>query len=157
MAPDENDYKKLARVMRYEADNLQLVKWWIGGAFATHRDMLSNTGRALSLGKGVITGVSTQQKLMTRISTCYFFEAQGYGVDDVIIYQYNKSTMLLEQNGRASSTQRTRHLNILYFLVLDRIKKNEVHVQYCPTHNILADYFTKPLQGATFQIFTTLS
>ena len=44
-APDEDDYKKLARVMRYlrgtktmpltlEADNLQLVKWWIDGAFA---------------------------------------------------------------------------------------------------------------------------
>ena len=23
-------------------------------------------------------------------------------------------------------------------------------MQYCPTHNMLADYFTKPLQGATF-------
>ena len=70
MAPDEDDYKKLARVMRYlrgtktmrltlEADNLQLIKWWIDGAFATHRDMHSHTGGALSLGKGVITGIST--------------------------------------------------------------------------------------------------
>ena len=70
MAPDEDDYKKLARVMKYfcgtrtvrltlEADNLQLVKWWIDGAFATHRDMWSHTGGALSLGKGVITGIST--------------------------------------------------------------------------------------------------
>ena len=127
MAPDEDDYKKLAQVMRYlrgtktmhltlEADNLQLVKWWIDGAFATHWDMHSHTGGALSLGKAVITGVSTRQKLTTRSSTeaelvavddCmslilwthYFLEAQGYGVDDVIIYQDNKSAMLLEQNG----------------------------------------------------------
>ena len=42
-----------------EADNLQLVKWWIDGAFATHWDMRSHTGGALSLGKGGITGVST--------------------------------------------------------------------------------------------------
>ena len=28
-----------------------------------------------------------------------------------------------------------------------------MHVQYCPTHNMLADYFTKPLQGATFRKF----
>ena len=180
-APDEDDYKKLARVMRYlrgtktmpltlEADNLQLVKWWIDGAFAIHRDMRSHTGGALSLGKGVITGVSTRQKLTTRSSTeaelvavddCmslilwtrYFLEAQGYGVDDAIIYQDNKSAILLEQNGRASSTRRTRHLNIRYFFVSDRIKKNEVHVQYCPSHNMLADYFTKPLQGATFRKF----
>ena len=153
-----------------EADNLQLVKWWIDGAFATHRDMQSNTGGTVSLGKGVITGVSTRQKLTTRSSTeaelvavddCmllilwtrYFLEAQGYGVDDAIIYQDNKSAILLEQNGRASSTRRTRHLNIRYFFVSDRIKKNEVHVQYCPSHNMLADYFTKPLQGATFRKF----
>ena len=180
-APDEDNYKKLARVMRYlrgtktmpltlETDNLQLVKWWIDGAFATHRDMRSHTGGALSLGKGVITGVSTRQKLTTRSSTeaelvavddCmslilwtrYFLEAQGYGVDDAIIYQDNKSAILLEQNGRASSTRRTRHLNIQYFFVSDRIKKNEVHVQYCPSHNMLADYFTKSLQGATFRKF----
>ena len=54
MAPDEDDYKKLAWVMKYlcgtrtmpltlEADNLQLVKWWIDGAFTTHRDMRSHT------------------------------------------------------------------------------------------------------------------
>ena len=85
--------------------------------------------------------------------TRYFLEAQGYGVDDAIIYQDNKSAMLLEQNGRASSTRRTRHLNIRYFFVSDRIKKNEVQVQYCPTNNMLADYFTKPLQGATFRKF----
>ena len=132
--------------------------------------MRSHTGGALSLGKGVITGISTRQKLTTRSSTeaelvaiddcmslilwtCYFLEAQGYGVDDAIIYQDNKSAILLEQNGRASSTRRTRHLNIRYFFVADRIKKDEVYVQYCPTHNMLADYFTKPLQGATFRKF----
>ena len=85
--------------------------------------------------------------------TRYFLEAQGYGVDDAIIYQDNKSAILLEQNGHASSTRRTRHLNIQYFFVSDRIKKNEVHVQYCPSHNMLAAYFTKPLQGATFRKF----
>ena len=76
MTPDEDDYKKLAWVMRYlqgtktmpltlEADNLQLVKWWIDGAFATHQNMCLHTSGALSLGKGMITGISTRQKLMT--------------------------------------------------------------------------------------------
>ena len=74
-------------------------------------------------------------------------------MDDAIIYQDNKSAMLLEQNGRAFSTRQTRHLNIWYFFVSDRIKKNEVQVQYCPTNNMLADYLTKPVQGATFRKF----
>ena len=48
--------------------------------------------------------------------TRYFLEVQGYGVDDVIIYQDNKNAILLEQKGHASSTRQTRHLNIRYFL-----------------------------------------
>ena len=69
-SPDEDDYKKLTCVMRYlhstarlpltlEADNLQVIKWWIDGAFTAHPDMQSHTGGMLSLGKGAIYGAST--------------------------------------------------------------------------------------------------
>ena len=44
--------------------------------------------------------------------TCYFLEAQGYNINDCIVYQDNKSAILLEQNSRASSSKRTRHINI---------------------------------------------
>ena len=132
--PDCDDYKKLGHVMKYirntitltltlEADDLQLIHWWIDGAFATHRDMRSHTGAAMTLGKGVIYGTSTHQKLNTRSSTeaelvavddCmsqvlwtrYFLEAQGYNINDCVIYQDNKSAMLLEQNGCTSSSKR---------------------------------------------------
>ena len=87
--PDEDDYKKLARVMRYlraaarlpltlEVDTLQVIKWWIDGAFATHPGMRSHTGGMLLLGKGAVYGASTRQKLNTRSST----EAELVGVDD---------------------------------------------------------------------------
>jgi hypothetical protein len=33
-------------------------------------------------------------------------------VSDNILYQYNKSAMLLETNGQASSSKRTRHIEI---------------------------------------------
>jgi len=58
--------------------------------------------------------------------------------------------MLLERNGRASSSKRTRHINIRYFFVQDRIAAGEVSVAYCPTKEMVADYFTKPLQGSLF-------
>ena len=35
----------------------------------------------------------------------------------------------------------------------DRIKKGEVEVKYCPTEYMLADFFTKPLQGNVFKVF----
>ena len=124
----------------------------------------------MTLGKGVINGTSTRQKLNTCSSTeaelvavddCmsqvlwtrYFLEAQGYNINDCIIYQDNKSTILLEQNGRASSSKCTRHNNICYYFVTDRINCGEINLKYCPTTEMLGDYFTKPLQGALFNKF----
>ena len=69
---------------------------------------------------------------------------------DNIVYQDNKSSILLETNGRASSSKRTRHLNVRYFFVKDRVDSGEVRIEYCPTEEMIADYFTKPLQGALF-------
>ena len=46
-----------------------------------------------------------------------------------------------------------QHINIRYFFVADRIADGEVKVEYCPTGDMLADFFTKSLQGCTFQTF----
>jgi hypothetical protein len=37
--------------------------------------------------------------------------------------------------------------------VKDRVDKKEVCIQYCPTEQMLADFFTKPLQGSLFKLF----
>ena len=124
----------------------------------------------LSLGAGAINGTSTRQKINTKSSTeaelvgvaevlpqilwtQYFLHAQGYGEEPCIIYQDNKSAILLEENGRASSSKRTRHINIRYYFVTDRIGNREVRIEYCPTEQMMADFFTKPLQGVLFTKF----
>jgi hypothetical protein len=177
--PDEDDYKKLKRIIQYlrltrnlfltlEADNLSVVKWWVDASYAVHADMRSHTGATMSLGKGAIFGTSTKQKLNSKSSTeaeligvsdvmsqilwtMYFMTAQGYPLEDNVVYQDNQSAMLLEKNGRGSSSKRTRHINIRYFFVTDRIKEGEMRVEYCPTGDMVADYFTKPLQGSLFR------
>lgn len=83
----------------------------------------------------------------------HFLEAQGYEVTSNKVYQDNMSLMLLEKNGRAFSGKRTRHINIRYFFVADRVKAQEVSIEHCPTDEMVADYFTKPLQGAKFRRF----
>ena len=35
----------------------------------------------------------------------------------------------------------------------DRVKQGEILIQYCPTNKMLADFFTKPLQGILFKFF----
>ena len=179
--PDVDDWKKLGRLIGYlkgtknlvltlSADNTNLIKWYVDAAYAVHKDMKSHTGGVFTLGKGAAIASSIKQKLNTRSSTeaelvgvddmvgnilwtNYFLKAQGYDYDETIIYQDNKSAILLEQNGMASSSKRTKHINIRYFFIKDRIEKNEVKVKYCPTNDMIADYFTKPLQGRKFLEF----
>ena len=135
--------------------------------------MRGHTGGGLTLGTGFPIVTSTKQKLNTRSSTeselvgvddmmpsilwsRYFLKAQGYKVSDNIIFQDNKSTMLLERNGKASSSKRTQHINVRYFFITDRISKGEVRVEWCPTRDMVADFMTKPLQGSTFKKFRDL-
>ena len=153
--------------LMFEADDLHLVKWWVDGSFAVHADMQSHTGVNMSLSRGTVYGMLTRQKLNTKSSTeaevvavndampqilwtRYFLEAQGYSVTDSVVYQDNQSAMLLENNGRFSSSKRTHHINIRYFFVTDRIASKEIRVEYCPTARMVVDFFTKPLQGALF-------
>ena len=85
-----------------------------------------------------------------------FLDAQDYGVKDSIVYQDNKSSILLEKNGKASSSKRTKHINIRYFFITDRISQGEMSVEWCPTGDMIADFATKPLQGAMFKKFWDL-
>ena len=62
-----------------------------------------------------------------------FMEAQGYDVKENIIYQDNKSTILLLENGKRSSGKRTRAINIRYFFLTDQRNKGNVRFEYCPT------------------------
>ena len=59
----------------------------------------------------------------------------------------------MEVNGRNSCTGNSRHIDIRYFFIHDRIKKGKLDVVYCPAEKMLADFFTKPLQGKIFKNF----
>ena len=36
------------------------------------------------------------------------------------------------------------------FFIKDRVASNEIRIEYCPTEDMIADFFTKPLQGKQF-------
>ena len=62
----------------------------------------------------------------------------------------------MEQNGRNSCRGNSRHINICYFFVKGRVDKGERKIVYCPTAHMLADYFTKSLQGSLFNKFRSV-
>jgi hypothetical protein len=160
-APEKDNLNKLVYLMRYtrgtrkmplilSANGSGILKWWVDALFAVHPNMRGHSGGGLSLGRGFTIVSYTKQKLNTRSSTeteigfaddfmpgiCwtrYFMKAQGYGVKDNVLFQDNKSYILLEKNGKASSSKRTNHINIRYFFITDIVSKEEVSVAWCPT------------------------
>ena len=179
--PDQDDWTKLTRMMRYlkgteelfltlSSDCTNVLEWHVDVSYAVHQDCKSHTGGNFSMGEGTISGKSTKQKLNTKSSTeaelvgsddvmpqlvwtNYFLDAQGYDVKETIMYQDNKSAILMKKNGKFSSSKRTKHINVRYFFIKDRIQNGELKVEYCPTDNMIADFFTKPLQGSKFLQF----
>jgi Reverse transcriptase (RNA-dependent DNA polymerase) len=182
--PKRSDWDKLVHMMMYlngtrdevltlSANNELVVKWWVDASFGVHPDLKSHTGAVMSLGTGAVVTLSRKQKLNTRSSTeaelvgaddamtmvlwtKLFLEAQGYKVQKNVLYQDNKSAMLLEGNGKRSSGQRTRAINIRYFFITDQVEKGNVVVEYCPTDEMVGDFMTKPLQGGTFSYFKSI-
>ena len=180
-SPDEDDWKKLKRVLAFlkqtiddkriiGGDNLHSVFTWVDAAYAVHPNMCSHTRGAMSMGWGVLHSKSSKQKLNTKSSTeaelvgvseylphniwlMNFMEEQGYKVEHNVLYQDNESAIKMERNGRNSCTGNSRHISIRYFFVKDRVDEGEVDILYCPTHKMLADFFTKPLQGKQFKSF----
>ena len=119
----------------------------------------------MSLGEGAVTSASRKHKLNVKSSTeseivgaddtlpqalwtRYFIEAQGYAIDKMILYQDNKSAILLETNGKFSSSKRTKHIKTRFFFIKDKIASGELEVQHCPTGIMWADVlFRAKLMG----------
>ena len=81
------------------------------------------------------------------IWTGNFFKSQFYRVTENILFQDNRSALLLENIGKASSVKRKKHINLCYFFVTYRIQKGDISVEWCPTNNMTGDFSTKTNQG----------
>ena len=177
----EQDVDKLQRLLEYingtidmeyivGADHLGRIRTWIDAAYAVHPDMRSHTDGVVSFGRGGLACKSSKQKLNTKSSTeddfvgasdylpntiwiKFFMESQGHKISDNILEQDNESAIKLERNGRTSAGPKSRHISIRYFWLKDRAEAENIRIRHCPTLQMLADFFTKPLQGNLFKRF----
>jgi hypothetical protein len=155
-SPDEDDWGKVKRVLSYlkgtihmplilSADSLTLSRWWVDAAYAVHEDCRGHTGAGMSFGQGMALSYSWKQKINTKSSTeaelvgvddalgyilwaRYFMQEQGSNMDPSLLYQDNMSAILLETNGRASSSKRTKHIKVKYYLIKDKVDQNKITI-----------------------------
>ena len=172
---NDKDKEKLHRMMSFlwwtkdecltlEMDDSGIIEWHVDASFAVHSDMRSHTGATLFMGKGAIESASSKQKINTRSSadaeivavddviarvmwTKLFLEEQGHKINRNIVYQDNKSSILLMKNGRSSAGKRTRHMKIKHFYATDTHNQGDLETQCCSANDMTADHMTKASQG----------
>jgi hypothetical protein len=71
---------------------------------------------------------------------------------EYLVFQDNMNALMLEKNGCVSSSKRTKHIKAKYFLIKDYYDTGEIDVKSCPTDEMWAAVFTKPLQGHKFRV-----
>ena len=123
----------------------------------------------MSMGKGSIVNVSRKHKLNTGSSTeaelvsisdflgmmmwCkYFMEAQGYTIENNILYQDNKSTILLAKNERMSAVKNSKHIKNRFFLIADKVVQGDLKIKHNVTDEMWGDVNTKPTQKERFRV-----
>ena len=160
------------------ADDSGRLTWNIDASFTVHPDCKSHTAACLTLGHSSILSISEKQRINTKSSTeaelvgvddalnfviwlRHFFESQVRSVNinsplkplgsDVTIEQDNTSTIQLARNDWKSSSKRTKHINVRYFYINDRLKAGDVsRIVYKLTGDMESDYLTKAPQGKSF-------
>lgn len=179
------NWKKLKRVLKYLkspkdfklhvfcSERTPVIKWWVDAFYAVQQDFKIHTGVMMTMGSGVLYLKSSKQKINTKGSieaglvavsdmsrqilwSLYLIRAQSYEIKENALYQDNQSEILLVKNGELSCSQNTRHVNICYFFIEDKIENGDVQVVYCPTEDTVGDFFNKPLQGQKFIWFRNM-
>lgn len=176
---NRDDLAKLQRVIEYlngtqgrgiilEIGCKLEVSTQIDAAYGVHSDSgKSHTGCMVTVGAGGPVYVkSSKQKTVAKSSTeaeliglsdsvsqsMYirnFLLCQGYKLGPVIVYQDNMSCMALVKRGRPGSDA-SRHINIRFFWVKERVDQREVSVVHRGTSRMWANILTKPVQGKQF-------
>ena len=121
------------------------------------------------MGKGSTVNIWRKHKLKTGSSTeaelgsiadflgmmmwCkYFMEAQGYTIENNILYQDNKSTILLAKNGRMSAGKNSKHIKNRSFLITDKVAQDNLEIHHKGTDDMLADVNTNSRKGRGFAL-----
>ena len=161
-----NATKERGIVLRIGEEGVN-VKVYIDAAYGVHADGKSHTGSCVAVGDvGPVHCKSSKQTIVSKSSTeaelialsdsanqalhlRNFLIEQGYTSNPVTVYQDNMSCMALMERGR-SGAEKTRHIDIRYFWLKERVTAGEALIKHKGTADMYANLLTKPLQGSQF-------
>ena len=174
----------VTRVFRYLSGTKEL-KLVLGGSSSTivgysdsdwasqiHRHSIS--GFAFFVGTGVVSWSSKKQPIITLSSTEAEYVALTHSSKDIIwihklltefssIFPLTPPTTLFCDNQGAIRLSkdstfhgRTKHIDVHFHFIRQTVSQGHISLSYCPTDDMIADTFTKPLARFKFEKFRKL-
>ena len=118
-------------------------QWYVDASYAIHADCEGHTGTIMTMGGRAVISFSWKQKINAKSSmeaeligiddalpqvlwTQYFLECQEYGITSNIIYQDDKSTMVLKHRGKEAGSKQTKHVEVRCFLLKIKLHKRRL-------------------------------
>ncbi|KAH9140651.1 hypothetical protein LEN26_005264, partial [Aphanomyces euteiches] len=71
----------------------------------------------------------------------------------IVVWEDNQGSIALAKNPQHHN--RTKHIDIRYHFVREKVQDQDIALMYCPTQNMIADIFTKALPAVQFQRLRT--
>jgi histone deacetylase 1/2 len=180
-APTDSHWAVVKRILRYlkgtASYGFHITR---GTSFALHGftdadwagsidDRKSTGGYLVFFSQTPISWKSGKQRTVARSSIEVEYKALANGIAEVIWLQYlltdlqvpsisaptiwcdNLSGTYLSANPIFHA--RTKHVEVDYHFVRDRVAKKEIQIHFIPSRDQLVDVFTKPLSVASFTAF----
>ena len=181
LAPTDFHWAAVKRILRYLKETASYgFHITRGTSFALHGftdvdwvgsidDRKSMSGYLVFFGQTPISWKSGKQHTVARSSTEAKYKALADGTAEVIWLQYlltdlqvpsisaptiwcdNLGAIYLSANPIFHA--RTKHVEVDYHFVRDRVAKKEIQIRFIRSRDQLANVFTKPLSAASFTAF----
>jgi hypothetical protein len=145
------------------------LTYWVDAAYGLHHDTRGHGGIMVTFGyaNAPVFAKSSKLKLHTRSSTetelvtldegfmhlLWFrqvIEFMGYKQHPAIMYQDNKSTIIVCESGH-SKNGKLKHMAIRYYFIHGQLERNIAALRYCKSSDMVADLLTKPLAAPQFK------
>ena len=176
--PDLHHWSAAKRILRYlSSTRYQGIVYRPGteaemvgysdASFASFEDMTSVTGYVFKAAGGAITWASKKQKSVSLSTTeaeyaCMADAAReavwlqnlhdelGFGKKGpTLIHGDNQGALAIANNPQYH--KRTKHFDIKHHYIREKVNDRSIKIEYCPTEDMTADIFTKPLPKPKYQ------
>ena len=178
--PDAAHLTAVKRILRYlkgtvnfalkyeQSDSGALIGFSDADWAGDQDDRRSTTGNVFLLNGGAVSWLSKKQATVALSTAEAEYIALSQAAQEGIWLKRllsdlgveAMSTLILEDNQGAIAIaknpvnhSRTKHIDIRYHYIRECVQNGQIELQYCPTNDMKADIFTKPLPRQKFEYF----